>query len=87
MGLVNVVVPPENLEEEIDNWCKELINRGPQALYAVKASFAARHGGVSGFSRVAHDLLLTYYLESQESKELMRSFSEKTAPNQEKFYK
>lgn len=87
MGLVNVVVPPEKLEEEIDKWCKELINRGPQALYAVKTSFAARHGGVSGFSRVAHDLLLTYYLESQESKELMRSFSEKTAPDQEKFYK
>ena len=87
MGLVNVVVSPDELEAEVDRWCQELIRRGPQALYAIKGSFAARHSGVAGFSRVAHDLLLTYYLESREAKELFRAFNEKVDPNDESFYK
>lgn len=86
MGLVNVVVPPEELEAEVDRWCKQLIKRGPQALYAIKASFGAKHGGVAGFTRVAHDLLLTYYLDSREAKELFKSFNEKRDPNEEDFY-
>ena len=87
IGLVNAVVPPDQLETEVNRWCQELINRGPQALNAVKSSFAAKYSGVVGFSRVAHDLLLTYYAQSQEAKELFRSFNEKTEPNEEKFYK
>jgi naphthoate synthase len=87
MGLVNVVVPPEGLEAEVDRWCRELVKRSPQALYAVKASFTARHSGVAGFSRVAHDLLLSYYLNSQESKEMFRAFNEKVDPDEELFFK
>ncbi|MFH1351608.1 MAG: enoyl-CoA hydratase-related protein [Pseudomonadota bacterium] len=87
MGLINAVVPPDQLEAEVGRWCKELIRRGPQALYAVKASFTARHGGVAGFSRVAHDLLLSYYLDSTESKELLEAFNEKREPHEENFYK
>ncbi|MEW5911844.1 MAG: enoyl-CoA hydratase-related protein [Thermodesulfobacteriota bacterium] len=87
MGLVNVVVPADQLEAEVDKWCQELAARGPQALYAIKASFAARHGGVGGFSRVAHDLLLTYYLDSQESQELREAFNNRRPPNPDSFYK
>ncbi|MCF8110065.1 MAG: enoyl-CoA hydratase/isomerase family protein [Desulfobacteraceae bacterium] len=87
MGLINSVVPPDKLEEEVEQWCSELINRGPQALYSVKASFTARNSGVAGMSRMAHDLLLTYYVESREAKELNRSFSRKEEPNQDEFYK
>jgi naphthoate synthase len=87
MGLVNVVVSPDELEPEVDRWCQQLIRRGPQALYAIKSSFAARHGGVAGFSRVAHDLLLSYFLDSGEAKELFQAFNEKRDPNEENFYK
>jgi len=87
MGLVNVVVPPDQLEAEVEKWCSQLIRRGPQALWAIKASFAARHGGVAGFSRVAHDLLLSYYLASEEAKELLVAFNEKRDPDETKFYK
>lgn len=87
MGLVNMVVPAERLEEEVEKWCRDLAKRGPQAIYAVKSSLAAKHGGVAGFSRVAHDQLLTYYLKSKESQELQKSFSEKQDPNSEYFYK
>jgi naphthoate synthase len=87
MGLVNTVVPVEELENEINRWCQDLVRRGPQALYAIKASFGAKHGGVAGFTRVAHDLLLGYYLDSKESKELFRSFNAKDEPDQSAFYK
>ena len=87
MGLVNVVVPHEQLETEVERWCMKLAKRGPQALYAIKASFTARHSGVAGFSRVAHDLLLSYYLNSKESQELSKAFSEKRDPDFENFYK
>ncbi len=40
-----------------------------------------RHGGVSGLARMAHDLLLPSYLDSEESKELSTSFGEKRKPN------
>jgi naphthoate synthase len=87
IGLVNVVVSPDELEPELARWCQQLIRRGPQALYAIKSSFTARHGGVAGFSRVAHDLLLSYFLDSGESKELFQAFNEKRDPDEENFYK
>jgi naphthoate synthase len=87
MGLVNAVVPAEELEAEVDRWCNQLVKRGPQALYALKASFTARHSGVAGFSRVAHDLLLSYYLGSKEAKEMFEAFNEKRDPDDENFYK
>jgi len=87
MGLINVVVPPEQFEQEISRWCHELIERGPQALWAIKASFAAKHNGVVGFTRVAPDLLASYYFQTEEPKELSRAFNAKEPPNREKFYK
>ena len=76
-GLVNRVVPNERLHEETDRLAQLLAARGSQALAAVKASFAARTGGAAGFSRVAHDLLLPYYLDSEESIELRESFAKR----------
>jgi naphthoate synthase len=78
-GLVNRVVGDPELRAETDRLARELATRGPQALNAVKASFAARTGGVAGFSRVAHDLLLRYYLDSDESSELRESFAQRSS--------
>ena len=60
-------------------------DRGAVALASVKAAFNARHGGVSGLSRMAHDLLLRQYLDTQESTELGASFAEKRKPDADKF--
>jgi naphthoate synthase len=84
-GLVNRVVPDAELATETARLALQLTERGSQALAAVKASFAARSGGVYGFSRVAHDLLLRYYLESDESSELRSAFNEKRSPDPEAF--
>ncbi|MDO8616064.1 MAG: enoyl-CoA hydratase-related protein [Dehalococcoidia bacterium] len=39
MGLVNVVVPHARLDEEVDKWCQELMQKSPACLKILKASF------------------------------------------------
>ncbi len=85
MGLINKVVPDEQLDAETEAFALEVADRGSFALASVKAAFNARHGGVSGLARVAHDLLLRGYLDSEESKELGRAFGEKRKPDPEAF--
>jgi naphthoate synthase len=85
LGLINKVVPDDRLKEETRKFALEIADRGSFALASVKAAFNARHGGVSGLARMAHDLLLRQYLETDESKELSKSFGEKRAPDHEKF--
>ena len=85
LGLINRVVADEALKEETRKFALEVAGRGSFALASVKAAFNARHGGVNGLARMAHDLLLRGYLESEESKELARAFSERRPPNPQKF--
>ena len=85
MGLINKVVPDDRLREETRAYALEVAERGAFALAAVKGAFNARHGGVSGLSRMAHDLLLRAYLESEESRELAAAFAAKRKPDPAKF--
>jgi naphthoate synthase len=85
MGLVNEVVPQERLMDRAREVAEELLTRGPQALAALKTAFSARHTGVLGQARMAHDLLLTQYLTTEEAEELSTSFSERRAPNKDRF--
>jgi naphthoate synthase len=85
IGLINRVVPDDRLRAETRTWALEIAERGAFALASIKAAFGARHGGVAGLARVAHDLLLRQYLESEESKELGAAFGERRNPDPEKF--
>jgi naphthoate synthase len=85
MGLINRVVPDDELRQATRAWALEVAERGAFALASIKAAFNARHGGVSGLARMAHDLLLRQYLESEESKELGRAFGERRTPDPDKF--
>lgn len=85
LGLINRVVPDEELKDRTREWALEIAERGTLALASVKAAFNARHGGVSGLSRMAHDLLLRQYLDTEESKELSKSFGEKRPPDADTF--
>lgn len=85
IGLINRVVPDEQLAEETRKFALEVADRGAFALASVKAAFNARHGGVAGLSRMAHDLLLKSYLPSAESKELSQSFAERRSPDSDTF--
>lgn len=85
LGLINKVVPDDKLKEETRAFALEIAERGSFALASVKAAFNARHGGVAGLARMAHDLLLRSYLESEESHELSAAFSERRKPDPSKF--
>jgi naphthoate synthase len=85
IGLINKVVPDAELAAATRTFALEIAERGAFALAAIKAAFNARHGGVSGLSRVSHDLLLPGYLRTQESKELSAAFAERRKPDTDKF--
>ncbi len=85
IGLINKVVPDEKLREETRKMALEIAERGAFALASIKAAFGARHGGVGGLGRLAHDLLLRLYLDTEESKELGAAFAAKRKPDPEKF--
>lgn len=85
IGLINRVVPDEQLAEATREYALEVAERGAFALASLKSAFNARHGGVSGLSRMAHDLLLRGYLDTKEHDELAASFAERRKPDASKF--
>jgi naphthoate synthase len=84
-GLINQVVPDAELAEATRKMAIEIADRGAFALASIKAAFNARHGGVGGLSRMAHDLLLRGYLDTDEHHELAEAFAQRRAPDAEKF--
>ncbi len=85
IGLINRVVPDDELAQKTREFALEIADRGAFALASIKGAFNARHGGVAGLSRVTHDLLLSQYLGSDESKELNESFNDRRKPDPSKF--
>ncbi|MDQ3934349.1 MAG: 1,4-dihydroxy-2-naphthoyl-CoA synthase [Actinomycetota bacterium] len=86
MGLVNTVVPLEELEEETVRWCREMLELSPFALRLLKASFHAAEDGMSGIQQLAHDTNLLFYA-SEEAQEGRDAYREKRKPDFGKFPK
>jgi naphthoate synthase len=86
MGLVNTVVPLEQLEEETVAWCREMLELSPFALRLMKASFNADEDGLAGLQQLAHDANLLFY-GSDEAQEGRNAYREKRRPDFGKFPK
>src|ERR671933_64334 len=86
MGLVNTVVPLEELEEETVRWCREMLALSPFSLRLLKASFNAAEDGLAGIQQLAHDANLLFY-GSEEAKEGRDAYREKRRPDFGKFPK
>jgi naphthoate synthase len=86
MGLVNTVVPLEQLEEETVRWCREMLQLSPLALRLLKASFNASEDGLAGIQQLAHDANLLFYA-SEEAQEGRDAYKEKRRPDFGKFPK
>jgi naphthoate synthase len=84
MGLVNAVVPLEELEQETVRWCREMLSLSPFALRLLKASFNAAEDGLSGVQQLAHDANLLFYM-SAEAQEGRDAYMEKRPPDFGKF--
>ncbi len=80
MGLVNTVVPYEQLEDETVKWCEEILTLSPMALRMLKGAFNADSDGLAGIQQLAGDATLLYYT-SDEAKEGRDAFKEKRTPD------
>ena len=84
MGLVNKVVPVEELEKEGVQWAFEILEKSPLAIRCLKSAFNADCDGQSGLQELAGNATLLYYL-SEEGTEGKKAFLEKRKPDFDKY--
>ena len=86
MGLVNTVVPLDELEEQTMQWCREMLALSPFSLRLLKASFNAAEDGLTGLQQLAHDANLLFYM-SEEAQEGRDAYMQKRPPDFGRFPK
>lgn len=86
MGMVNKVVPLNQLEDTTVEWCKTIMKRSPLALRMLKRAMNAELDGQHGLMELAGDATLLYYL-TQEAQEGKNAFLEKREPDFQQFPK
>ena len=86
MGLVNKVVPQQELEAETRLWCDKMLSKSPTALRFLKASFNADTDHVYGIQALAHGATHLFY-GTEESKEGRESWKAKREPDFSKYRK
>lgn len=84
MGLVNKVVPVEELEEEGVRWGREILEKSPLAIRSLKSAFNAELDGQIGIQELSGNATLLYYL-SEEGAEGKNAFLEKRKPDFSKY--
>jgi naphthoate synthase len=84
MGLVNTVVPLDQLEAETVQWCREILANSPLAIRCLKAALNADCDGQAGLQELAGNATLLYYM-SEEAQEGRDAFVQKRKPNFGKF--
>jgi 2-ketocyclohexanecarboxyl-CoA hydrolase len=84
MGLVNKVVPPEQLDAEVESWAAEINQLSPTAIAIAKRSFNADSENIRGIGFLGIQAVKHYYM-SEESKEGVRAFNERRKPDFKKF--
>ena len=84
MGMVNKVVPLEQLEDETVDWCKTILKRSPMAIRMIKRGLNAELDGQRGLMEFAGDATLMYYL-MEEAQEGKNAFLEKRDPDFQQF--
>ncbi|GAB3146894.1 enoyl-CoA hydratase-related protein [Amycolatopsis sp. NPDC004378] len=80
MGLVNKVVPPEQLLDEAKQWARDVAEKSPTALRFLKQSFNADTDHQAGLSNLAMSAL-DLFTASPEGLEGAAAFAEKRKPD------
>ncbi len=84
MGMVNKVVPVEELINEGVQWAKEILQMSPLAIRLLKSAFNAELDGQAGIQELAGNSTLLYYM-SEEAQEGKNAYVEKRKPDFSKF--
>ncbi|HEY5439561.1 MAG TPA: 1,4-dihydroxy-2-naphthoyl-CoA synthase [Acidimicrobiales bacterium] len=85
-GLVNTVVPLDDLERETIAWCRQILTLSPIALRMLKAGFNAAEDGLAGIQQLAGDATMLFYM-SEEGQEGRNAYVERRKPDFSKFPK
>jgi naphthoate synthase len=84
MGLVNTVVPVEELEAEGWRWAQEILEKSPLSIRLLKSAFNAGVDGQAGIQELAGNSTLLFYM-TEEAQEAKNAYLEKRKPNFRKF--
>lgn len=84
MGLVNTVVPVDELEVTGVEWAREILAKSPLAIRSLKAAFNADCDGQAGLQELAGNATLLYYL-SEEGSEGHQAYLQKRKPEFSRF--
>ncbi len=84
MGLVNKVVPFDQLEDECVAWAEHMMEHSPLALRMIKAGLNAELDGQAGIQELAGDATMLYYT-MDEAHEGGKAFLEKRKPDFDKY--
>ena len=84
MGMVNKVVPIDQLEDEGVQWANQMFQMSPLALRLLKSAFNAELDGQTGIQELAGNATLLYYM-SEEAQEGKNAYVEKRKPDFSKF--
>jgi naphthoate synthase/2-ketocyclohexanecarboxyl-CoA hydrolase len=80
MGLVNTVVPIDQLEAEVDRWCEEMLGLSPGCLEILKASFDWELDTMPQVGSISNWLYPDWF-DSPEGREGAAAFQEKRRPD------
>ncbi len=84
MGLVNAVVPVDELEAEGWKWAREILEKSPLAIRALKSAFNAELDGQAGIQELAGNATLLFYM-TEQGQEGRNAFLEKRKPDFRKY--
>ena len=79
MGLVNSVVPLDQLDEEVDRWCEELLAVSPGCLEILKAAFDQEMDSFPEMGVISNTIYRSWF-DTAEAKEGPAAFLEKRKP-------
>lgn len=80
MGLANIAVPDDTLDETVERWCGELLERSPTALAIAKRSLNADTEQLRGLSSLGMQAVALYY-HTDECAEAGNAQRERRAPD------
>jgi naphthoate synthase len=83
-GLVNTVVPLDDLEKETVAWCRQILSLSPIALRMIKAGMNAADDGLAGVQQLAGDATMLFYM-TEEGQEGRNAFVEHRDPDFSKY--
>ena len=81
MGLVNVVVPLDKMDAEIEKWADEILSKSPECIEILKATFDSEVDEMAGTMRRFVSMMYPKFPLGPEVQEAQKAFWEKRPPD------